>query len=491
LELKIADALPPGIASKTLVVSKQWLKIAARIARCRWANTRNPAAKRHRRSKWEFKGHTYPDVLISVLIRALGEFETWLKTAAINPGNKKSFWDKLFGAVPRRPALKRTPVADLNATLGQLLTELKTLLYQPDDSERSTKSETSTEDKVALASGVSASAMGSKVSLKAEASSGQGTKESLETKYSHQKIAVLQRNILKYKDFFNSLSKVSDSPSFLMFDDLYHIPRRDQSHLLDYFHRIAKGLNLWLKVGTIRHRTRWYVSGDPPKGMKLGDDADEIDLDVTLEKYDLTKRFLLRILEGLSRSANVDLSSILAEGARDRLVLASGGVARDFLTIFRRSIDIARERLQGRGVLNRGTKIGAEDVNLAAGEYDKFKREDFERDTQSTDRDELLGTLSTVSTFCLQKSNTNCLLLLKDAADDFAYNIHELVDLKFLHQVRSRVMVRDEPGQLYEAYMLDLSQYTGERKRRGLDMVEFWKADASDTLRRRSLVLNP
>jgi hypothetical protein len=35
-----------------LVVSKQWLKIAARIARCRWANTRNPAAKRHRGSKW-------------------------------------------------------------------------------------------------------------------------------------------------------------------------------------------------------------------------------------------------------------------------------------------------------------------------------------------------------------------------------------------------------------------------------------------------------
>jgi hypothetical protein len=439
----------------------------------------------------EFKGHTYPDVLISVLIRALGEFETWLKTAAINPGNKKSFWDKLFGAVPRRPALKKTPVADLNATLGQLLTELKTLLYQPDDSERSIRSETSVEDKVGVSAGVSAGAMGSKTCLKAEASSGQSTKESMETKYSHQKIAVLQRNILKYKDFFNSLSKISDGPSFLMFDDLYHIPRRDQAHLLDYFHRIAKGSNLWLKVGTIRHRTRWYVSGDPPTGMKLGDDADEIDLDVTLEKYDLTKRFLLRILEGLSHSA-MSIYNPYSQKVREiRLVLASGGVARDFLTIFRRSIDIARERLQGRGVLNRGTKIGAEDVNLAAGEYDKFKREDFERDTQSTDRDELLGTLSTVSTFCLQKSNTNCLLLLKDAAGEFAYNIHELVDLKFLHQVRSRVTVRDEPGQLYEAYMLDLSQYTGERKRRGLDMVEFWKAEASDTLRRRSLILDP
>jgi hypothetical protein len=146
----------------------------------------------------EFKGHTYPDVLISVLIRALGEFETWLKTAAINPGNKKSFWDKLFGAVPRRPALKKMPVADLNATLGELLKELGTLLYQPDESDRSMKSETSVDEKAGVSAGISVRAAGS---LKAEASSGQTTKESLETKYSHQKIAVLQRNVLKYKDF--------------------------------------------------------------------------------------------------------------------------------------------------------------------------------------------------------------------------------------------------------------------------------------------------
>jgi hypothetical protein len=233
------------------------------------------------------------------------------------------------------------------------------------------------------------------------------------------------------------------------------------------------------------------VAGDPPTGMKLGDDADEIDLDVTLEKYDLTKRFLLKILDALCTSAEVALPTVLAEGARDRLVLASGGVARDFLTIFRRSIDVSRERLQSRGELNRGTKIGAEDVNLAAGEYDKFKREEFERDTQSADRDKLLGTLSTITTFCLQSSNSNCFLLLKDRGDDFTYDIHELVDLKFLHQVRSRVTVRDEQGKLYEAYMLDLSQYTGERKRRSLDMVEFWKPESSDTLRRRMLVLQP
>jgi hypothetical protein len=437
----------------------------------------------------EFKGHTYPDVLISVLIRALREFDDWLKTAAINPGTKKSFWDKLFGSIPRRPALKKTPVSELTAKLGVLLSELETLLYEPDEADRAATSEISAQNATSLSAGLSAKAVGANASLKADVSSGQSTKDSLEVKYTHKKIAMLQRNILKYKDFFTQLGKVSDGPSFLLFDDLYHIPRKDQASLIDYFHRIAKGSNLWLKIGTIRHRTRWYVAGDPPTGMKLGDDADEIDLDVTLEKYDLTKRFLLKILDALCTSAEVALPTVLAEGARDRLVLASGGVARDFLTIFRRSIDVSRERLQSRGELNRGTKIGAEDVNLAAGEYDKFKREEFERDTQSADRDKLLGTLSTITTFCLQSSNSNCFLLLKDRGDDFTYDIHELVDLKFLHQVRSRVTVRDEQGKLYEAYMLDLSQYTGERKRRSLDMVEFWKPESSDTLRRRMLVL--
>jgi hypothetical protein len=99
--------------------------------------------------------------------------------------------------------------------------------------------------------------------------------------------------------------------------------------------------------------------------MKLGDDAEEIDLDVTLEKYDLTKKFLLRILEQFARIHALPLDDFLTNGARDRLVLASGGVARDFLTIFRRAIDIARERT-GKGDTFRGDKIGTEDVNQAA-----------------------------------------------------------------------------------------------------------------------------
>src|SRR5208282_292154 len=162
------------------------------------------------------------------------------------------------------------------------------------------------------------------------------------------KIDFLRRHILDYQRIFDQLTAISGVDAYLFLDDLYHIRKENQAQVVDYFHSIAKGHGLWLKIGTIRHRTQWYMHGNPPIGVKLGDDAEEIDLDLTLEKYALAKAFLSTILGNLSKSANLDVREYLTDGALDRLVLASGGVARDFLSIFRRSVDIAREKKERR-----------------------------------------------------------------------------------------------------------------------------------------------
>lgn len=253
---------------------------------------------------------------------------------------------------------------------------------------------------------------------------------------------------------------------------------------MDYFHRVAKDHSLWLKIGSIRHRTRWYVHGDPPTGIKLGDDADEINLDVSLEKYSLAREFLVRILTNFATAAGITpVSSFLTDGALDRLLLASGGVARDFLSIFRRSVDVARERGGG----HRGERVGAEDVNVAAGEYDSSKREEFKRDTLD-DNVTLEDEFRRLREFCLDKNNSNCFLLDKEQYGQEVDLIHELVDLKLIHLVRSRVTVSGRRGRIYEAYMLDLSQYAGARKRRELEMVEFWKPSSTETLRKASII---
>lgn len=434
-----------------------------------------------------FKGHSYPDVLLSVLISTLMNFKTWMDTAAVYRSTRKSFWEKLFGTTPTRPAYEGKGAKKLSKVLEEEISKLEVELHKTDEADLVVKSgsEGSKKASADAEAGAGVPSISSKIKTHAEFTR-KDTQE-IEEKHKRSKIDFLHRHILDYQKLFSQLSELSGGDSYLFLDDLYHIRRSDQANVVDYFHRIAKDHNLWLKIGTIRHRTRWYIQGDPPTGMKVGDDADEIDLDLTLEKYRLAKEFLVKVLTNFAEEAKITpISSFLTGGALDRLVLASGGVARDFLSIFRLSVDVARERGGG----HRGANVGAEDVNKAAGANDSSKREEFKRDTLD-DTIPLEQEFQKLRDFCLDKNNTNCFLLNKDWNSPEVDLIHELVDLKFIHLARSRVTVRGQSGQIFEAYMLDLSQYAGARRRRKLKVVEFWKESSTDVLRRPSLIYAP
>lgn len=434
-----------------------------------------------------FKGHSYPDVLLSVLISTFKEFKRWMDTAAIHPPTRTSFWRTLFGTTPTRGSFNKMEAAKLAGKLGQEIEQLNRELHRTDAAELTVKSGAEASEKQSAGAKVKAGSIAASAEAEARAEVGQKDTQEVEEKYARSKTDFLHRHILDYQSLFQELGSLSAGDAYLFLDDLYHIRRTDQAKVADYFHRLAKDHSLWLKVGTIRHRTRWYIHGDPPTGMKIGDDADEIDLDLTLEKYSLAKDFLTRVLNNFAIAANIgSVSSLLTDGALDRLVLASGGVARDFLSIFRRSVNFARER----GAGQRGEKVGAEDVNVAAGEYDSSKREEFKRDTLD-DNVTLEDEFQRLREFCLDTNNTNCFLLDKEQRGREVDLIHELVDLKLIHLARSRVTVSRRPGRIYEAYMLDLSQYAGARKRRKLQLVEFWKPTSTEALRKVSLVYAP
>jgi len=435
-----------------------------------------------------FKGHSYPDVLLSVLIASFKEFKRWLETAAVHPATKTSFWKSLFGTTPARPSYNRKDTANLVKKLESEIKTLENELYAPEKSELKVVagSEGSERMSAELEAGVNNPVGG----IRGKASTHVDVKRmsEVEERFSKSKIDFLLRHIMEYQYLFRRLSEVSDGDAFLFLDDLYQIPREDQSKVLDYFHRIAKGNRLWLKVGTIRHRTSWYIHGDPPCGMKIDDDADQIDLDLTLEKYGLAKAFLVKLLRSFFDTLSLSgVSDYLTDGALDRLVLASGGVARDFLSIFGRSVTVARERGGG----HRGEKISAEDVNMAAGEHDTSKREEFKRDTLDSEAGALDQEFQRLQNFCLEQANSNCFLLDQEERGREIDLVHELVDLKLIHLVRSRVTVSKRQGRIYEAYMLDLSQYAGARKRRELQIVEFWKQSSVEALRKISLIYYP
>lgn len=429
-----------------------------------------------------FKGHEYPDVLISVLIETFSRFADWLETAAIAPANKTSFWSRLFGRKPTRPPFDKKEASALSADLRRELASLRELLFAEDGTEiESIVSSKATADERASVK-VGAESAGVGVAIGADGGTSSETLEQATARYTRSKLQHLHRHIMDYQGLFRRMAVLSAGDSYLFLDDLYHIPRRYQAPVLDYFHRVAKGNSLWLKVGTIRHRTQWYVHGSPPIGVKIGDDIGEIDLDLTLEKYKITSAFLEKILDTFLKESGVKRSEFLARYALDRLVLASGGVARDFLGLLRRSILIAKER----GDTARGEKVGVEDVNGAAGEYDSSKREELTRDTLD-ERQALEEEFAHIGRF-VNHSKANVFLMDKSLPDAELEPIEELVDLRLVHRVRGRVTVADRPGKTFEAFMLDVSQYTASRKKRELEIIEFWREDAVDSIRRPGLI---
>ncbi|HHQ4082362.1 TPA: hypothetical protein ACSP0H_003957, partial [Escherichia coli] len=80
-----------------------------------------------------FKGHSYPDVLISVLIKSLQEFEVWLETAALTPATKTTFWNRIFGRAPERKPFKKNPTNELVRELKGIIQDLENKLLQPEE----------------------------------------------------------------------------------------------------------------------------------------------------------------------------------------------------------------------------------------------------------------------------------------------------------------------------------------------------------------------
>lgn len=435
-----------------------------------------------------FKGHHYPDLLISVLIASFTKYHEWLVNEYI-PRNSSI----LCKLIPILDGGRAKGLNVLTTFLAVQVNELRAQLHLADGASlkesQGRKNTSRNKGQLAITGKVPVATSSVEANLAREVEA--QTNKEITEEYKRSKQDYLHRKIIDFRAIFSKLAELTGGDCFIFIDDLYHIYRTDQPQLLDYIHRLAKGNSLWMKVGTIRHRSSWYRHEPQPMGLKLGDDADDIDLDLTLENFTTSREFLKKILCSYIYEAKAtDIDELLAEGGIDRIVLASGGVTRDFLGIFRRSIDAARERLNRNSKSARGSKIGAEDVNVAAGSYGDIKKQEFQRDTLE-DEERLEESFQKIKMFCLDKNKTTIFLVDQDLKSEDSLLVQELIDLRMIHQIKSRLSVTTRPGKAYKALLLDVSQYTGERRRYDIESIDFWKEQNKDAIRKARLVYDP
>jgi len=257
---------------------------------------------------------------------------------------------------------------------------------------------------------------------------------------------------------------------YVFIDDFYYVGREVQPAILDMVHGAMRDVNAWLKIASIRHLTNWWQAS-PPLGLQSGQDADLIDLDVTLQDPERASRFLEGILSEYAKRVGIQgLSRIFNRAALDRLVLAAGAVPRDYMVLAVSAI--------GRALRREGKVTGVQDVNQAAGDAAGSKIQELEEDMAANVgvAARTLATLKSVRAFCLdEKSYTYFLVNYRDKeerATDYA-RLADLMDVRLVHLVDSAVSDAHEAGSRFEAYMLDLSQFSGSRLKQGINVLDF------------------
>jgi hypothetical protein len=249
-------------------------------------------------------------------------------------------------------------------------------------------------------------------------------------------------------------------------DDFYFFPIQDQPSLLDHAFGLLRDCNGWLKIASIEGLTRTFEPSSRA-GLEIPHDASKIDLDRTLEVPDAAQDFLENMLRNYTIAAGVgEPSTIAKRPALGRLVLASGGVPRDYLNLFASSI------VQARRSRSNPREVGMEDVALAARDAASGKKRDLEQDVSSTAAFTLLYALEKISTKVRGDGYAYFRVNLTEKNEKGYELLAQLTDLRFIHLIQAILSDQHKGGVKYETYILDFSEYADVRVKRGLRVLE-------------------
>ncbi len=383
----------------------------------------------------DYKDITFPNIVIKTLLEMFNILDKKIKKH--NP-----FYRFSFKANRIRKSLKSTCY------------QLNKYLYEPDEETQNINTKEAYSDQFSADLKLD--------TISAGASSGmQKTKEVKRTLLKN-KLDFLRIELSTYKKLIIEISSLfSNKPIFLVLDDFYFVIKDTQPELVDYFHRLTKGTNLFIKLATIKHRSKLYRrANERITGVELAHDIFEVDMDYTLNNFDELQFFMRQLLNKAIKGANANMliEDIFSGEAFSQLCLASGGVPRDFLSLF---------VILGNKLLVSQDNIGKIDVTEAAMLNVNTKIESMKKD--SGDEDVILEDyLAKIRKYVFSIKRTNCFLVAKDELEtnvQLKQAIRELVDLRLLHLIDDNTSKAPSDGRRYEAYILDLGLYDNSRPR--------------------------
>jgi hypothetical protein len=427
------------------------------------------------------RGRPYPDVLIELLKDLLNHLEDRLRA------------DGAYQAWHRRKVRRR--VRDLSETLSQLLAAPQlaehTVSTLRSQARRSGKGwSLKGEGRFRFRKHGTVADLGAAGHLSRSEDQTQETEAKIAATFEKTKMDGLVEAARFVRDVLGDAQKELAVPTLVVLDDFYHIPLDDQAHVLAYLHQVVKGLDISLKICGVQRLLKPYAAGDPPVGMQPEHDAGTVPLDITLERVTIAREFLERVLAGIGGPLGIEVERLITDGGRERLVLASGGVARDYITLVRRALRNSTERPGHPSRLR--NRISAEDVAQAATALYEQKQEELKRDAQD-EAERLRSRLTEIVRFCVETNRTNVFLVETTQLQEepWGRDVQALADLRFIHRVDTLSTKRGgEAGRKFAAFTIDLSTWTVTRSEQ-ISPISFWEREGRQKIREPKLIYTP
>jgi Cdc6-like AAA superfamily ATPase len=299
-----------------------------------------------------------------------------------------------------------------------------------------------------------------------------------------RKIDHISRHLHDAKELLRSACYVSFGSYYVVLDDFYHLNVDDQSLVLDFLQSLTKNLDVFIKFGTIAHRSRLYRKENQIiTGMQKEHDVLAIDLDRTFQNYSEVEQFIRTLWLQLLKTNEIEsLESLFGGDSWKQIVLASGGTPRDFMNILAKALEIGRSRGKA--------KIDVLLVNEASNLYlRETKHEDLVSDGKH-ESGELENMLMDIRRFCVDEKKRNLFLIDKDAIEKNQSQfelLRQLLDYRFIHLVHGNTSVVGRKGR-FEAYLLDVGLYSypqrrGKNKVRQVDFLQRDEQHRADAVR--------
>lgn len=407
----------------------------------------------------DFKHHSFPNVLIEILVALLGELE-----------RNATGW---FGRKRR-----------IRELLEETLADLRELQIAPDISEADIRTayEAGEEERT----GVEATLGADQIGVKSIFGSLSSRSRRLERAYKERIQKIERLNLFlprlkeKLREFFRLSSRVKFA--FIQLDDLYHLKRADQAFVVDYLHRLCKDMPIYFKIATLRHNSTLFMDSlGQPIGAQERHDYQPIDVDYTFNNFAKTEAQNKKILYEFGRQAGMSAEEVdgmfKGEGF-SRLVMAGGGVPRDVLSLFLQAQrEVAGEVDQ---------RIGKDTVRLLSREVFERRIEELKQDCKQEEQGALLRGIYVIRQFCNDRKTNIFLVREKDlqSVDEFRALIYRLLDYRIIHSCANALTHKSDRAGSFQAFAVDIGAYAHLRKLQDkFDEIDVSSATAREQMR--------